>query len=197
MSAAKVLPLYPLSGMVRCFEPGQQLPAEVTASSPAVFVMTDLRQQVAVTTEPNVPIDQALKHMKAAGVRLLFVLNAAKEILGLITSNDILGEKPLQFHNEQHQRYEEILVRDIMTPQASLEVMDMEDVLRASVKDIVATLQSSGRRHALVLDRHASDGRPGIRGIFSVSQIGKQLGQVIETNAVATTFAEVEMALNS
>ena len=48
----------------------------------------------------------------------------------------------MQFHNELHLRYEEIMVRDIMTPQDSLEVMNMEDVLRASVRDIVATLQN-------------------------------------------------------
>ncbi len=197
MTDAKLLPLYPLAGVVRCFEPAQELPDNVNRDSPAVFVMTDLRQQVAYTIEPNATIGQALRHMKSAGVRLLFVVNSDKDVLGLITTTDILGEKPVQFHTEQQQRYEEILVRDIMTPHARLEAMDMNDVLRASVRDIVATLQSSGRRHALVLDRNATDGRPGIRGIFSASQISRQLGEAIHPAAVATTFAEVEMVLNS
>lgn len=197
MNTAKVLPLYPLPGLISYFEPGQELPAQVTSSSPAILAMTDLRQQSAFTVEPNISIDRALQCMKSVGVRLLFVVNGDQEILGLITSTDILGEKPLQFHNELHLRYEEIMVRDIMTPQSSLEVMNMEDVLRASVRDIVATLQGSGRRHALVLDYDARNGKPAIRGIFSASQIGRQLGQVIETTEVATTFAAVEVALNS
>jgi len=197
MVASKILPLYTLSGLVSYFEPGQELPAQVTATSPAVLAMTDLRQQMAFTIEPNASIDRALERMKSAGVRLLFVANGEREILGLITSTDILGEKPLQFHNDLHQRYEEIMVRDIMTPQSRLEVLYMQDVLRASVRDIVATLQSVGRRHALVLDDDVRTGKPAIRGIFSASQIGKQLGQVIDTTEVATTFAEVEMALNS
>jgi CBS domain containing-hemolysin-like protein len=197
MATEKVLPLHPFPGLVSYFEPGQEMPAQVNAGSPAVLAMTDLRQQVAFTVEPNVSIDRALQRMKTMGVRLLFVVNAEKQILGLITSTDILGEKPLQFHNELHLRYEEIMVRDIMTPQDSLEVMNMEDVLRASVRDIVATLQSTGRRHALVMDRDPRKGEAAVRGIFSASQIGKQLGQVIDTTSVASTFAEVEMALNS
>lgn len=197
MASPKVLPVHPLTGAITYFQPGQDLPEKLVAGSPAVLAMTDLRQQVAFTVEPNVTIDTALQRMKSFGVRLLFVVNGEREVLGLITSTDILGEKPLRFHNEQHQRYEEILVRDIMTPHASLEVIHMEDVLRATVRDIVATLRYSGRRHALVRDHDARSGMPAIRGIFSASQIGKQLGQVIDTTEVATTFAEVEMALNS
>lgn len=197
MADPRILPLYPLPGVLSYFEPGQEMPSRVTSGSPAMLAMTDLRQQITFTVEANISIDAALQRMKSVGVRLLFVVNDNKEILGLITSTDILGEKPLKFHNELHQRYEEILVRDIMTPQSRLEVLNMEDVLRATVRDIVATLQYSGRRHALVLDHHDSTGKPAIRGIFSLAQIGRQLGQVIETTEVATTFAEVEMALNS
>jgi len=117
-------------------------------------------------------------------------------VLGLITATDIQGEKPLLFHQELHLRYEEIMVRDIMTPKSLLEVMLMEDVLHASVADIVTTLRTAGRRHALVLDENPRTGLPAIRGIFSVSQVSKQLDQLIDTTEVANTFAEVEVALN-
>lgn len=196
MAESRSLALHPLQGLVSYFEPSQELPAKVKMQSPAVLVMTDLRQQIAVTVEPNVSIDWALQRMKTAGVRLLFVVNSDKRVLGLITSTDIQGEKPLQFHQALHLRYEEIMVRDIMTPESHLEAMLMEDVMRASVADIVATLHTTGRRHALVLDDDPRTERPAIRGIFSVSQISKQLDQLIETTEVASTFAEVEMVLN-
>jgi CBS-domain-containing membrane protein len=197
MADFRALPFHPLPGLVTYFEPSQELPAQVNEKSPAVLVMTDLRQQIAVTVEPNVSIDWALQRMKTAGVRLLIVVNSDKEILGLITSNDILGEKPLQFHQELHLRYEEIMVRDIMTAQSELEVLHMGDVLRASVGDIVATLQSVGRRHALVLDDDIRTGQGSIRGIFSASQISKQLDLSIDMMAIAQTFAEVEVVLNN
>jgi len=196
MAESRSLALHPLQGLVSYFEPSQELPAKVKMQSPAILVMTDLRQQIAVTVEPNVSIDWALQRMKTAGVRLLFVVNSDKQVLGLITSTDIQGEKPLQFHQALHLRYEEIMVRDIMTPESHLEAMLMEDVMRASVADIVATLHTTGRRHALVLDDDPHTERPAIRGIFSVSQISKQLDQLIETTEVASTFAEVEMVLN-
>jgi len=196
MAESRSLALHPLPELVSIFEPSQELPAQVKEQSPAILVMTDLRQQIAVTVEPNVSIEWALQRMITAGVRLLFVVNSEKYVVGLITATDIQGEKPLQYHQELHLRYEEIMVRDIMTPRTHLEVMLMEDVMHASVADIVMTLRTTGRRHALVLDENPHTQRPAIRGIFSVSQISKQLDQLIETTEVANTFAEVKMALN-
>jgi len=196
MAESRSLTLHTLTEPVGYFEPSQELPAKVKEQSPAILVMTDLRQQSAVTVEPNVSIDWALQRMKTAGVRLLFVVNSDKLVLGLITATDIQGEKPLLFHQELHLRYEEIMVRDIMTPTTFLEVMLMEDVLRASVADIVTTLRTAGRRHALVLDDNPRTECPAIRGIFSVSEISKQLDQLIDTTEVANTFAEVEVVLN-
>ena len=72
----------------------------------------------------------------------------------------------------------------------------MDDVMQAAVGDIVVTLQYSGRRHALVLDHDPRSGRDAIRGLFSISQIGKQLGKLVEPVGVARTFSELETALN-
>ena len=112
MNDFKPLTLHPLPLSAGYFEPNQELPAQVKARSPAILVMTDLRQQVAFTVEPNVSIAWALDRMKTLGVRLLFVTNSDKEVLGLITSTDIQGEKPLQLHKALNLRHEEIMVRD-------------------------------------------------------------------------------------
>jgi hypothetical protein len=117
--------------------------------------------------------------------------------MGLITATDIQGEKPQHLHRELNLRREEMVVRDIMTPYDRLEVIYLEDVLTATVGDIVATLRSVSRRHALVLDNDPRSGRPAIRGIFSITQIGNQMGRVIDIAELAHTFAEVEMVLNS
>ena len=191
------LKLHQMDRLVTFYQPGHDVePAPVKERSPAILVMTDLRHHVAVTIEPNVPIDRALERMKTVGVRLLFVVNDAKQILGLITCTDILGEKPLQIHGKLDVRYEEIMVNDIMTPRESLEVLLIDDVIKASVGDVVATLQSVGRNHALVVDSSHDSRPPAVRGIFSASQIGRQLNQTIDITGVAQSFAEVEMALN-
>ena len=184
-----------LSGSTGFFRPRQELPERVKLESPAVMSMTDLRQVSALTVEPNVSIAHALTRMKEGGVRLLFVINPQEEVLGLITSTDIQGEKPLQFMKELRMSYDEVLVRDIMTPADGLEVIAFADVMKARVGDIVETLRHSGRRHAVVVDTDSRRARPAIRGIFSATLISNQLGVAIETVEVANTFAEVGAAL--
>jgi hypothetical protein len=77
-----------------------------------------------------------------------------------------------------------------MTPREKLEVLCMDDVQKARVGDIVTTLKTHGRQHALVVDR-TEDRSQMLRGMFSVTQIGKQMGSSLETIAVARTFAEI------
>lgn len=169
--------------------PRQDLPETVTLDSPAYDVMTDLSKVAAVNMGPCVGIDAASDRMVATGVRLLFVVDQQNTILGLFTSVD-LATRPMQYLKEHGGKREDIFLRDIMTPQDRLEVLSMSDVARASVGDIVATLKRGGRQHALVADM-AENGKQIVRGLFSATQISKQLGETIQTLEVAKTFAEV------
>jgi hypothetical protein len=67
-------------------------------------------------------------------------------------------------------------------------------VRAAKVGHIVATLQSTGRQHALVVEQDAS-GRQVVRGVFSATQVARQLGVAIPTSEIARTFAEIEAQL--
>jgi hypothetical protein len=73
-------------------------------------------------------------------------------------------------------------------------VIEFEAVRTAKVGHVLATLRHSGRQHALVLDAEERD-RPRVRGIFSTSQLSRQLGEAVQTGEVAYTFAEIEAAL--
>lgn len=190
------LPLtaHPLQAGARHHLPGQD-PQGVRIDSPALAVMTDLRQIPAATIDLEAPLDAANRFMIRRGVRLLLVTDDDRQVLGLITSNDVLGEKPVQFGLERGIKRQEILVRDIMTPRERLEVLLHADLVHAEVGHVVATLKRSGRQHALVVD-FGSDGKvQAVRGIFSTSQIARQLGVAIHTTEVAQTFAEIGAAL--
>jgi CBS-domain-containing membrane protein len=166
----------------------------ITAEDPALSVMTDLTRVPAVLVDPDVDIEAAMRIMIRRNVRSLFVANVENEILGLITATDLLGEKPLQ-HLQQHGgRRRDIRVRDLMTPHARLEVLSMADVAHARVGHVLATLLHVGRQHAMVVEDDAG-GRQRVRGVFSASQLEKQLGRPIAAGAVAHTFAEIEAAL--
>jgi len=166
----------------------------VTLSEPAIRVMTDFRMVRALTVPPVVTMDSAYERMRVNGVRLLLVVDEANRIDGLITSTDVEGEKPVQRMHDRALRREELTVADVMTPRERLEVIELLDVERACVGHVVASLKSMGRQHALVVER-TPDGRQQLRGLFSVTQIARQLGEPIPVSDVARSFAEVEQAL--
>jgi CBS domain-containing protein len=183
--------LSPAAGYLK---PSQLLPARVRMDSPAIEVMTDLRVVAPVTIGPDADIDSANTRMIVNRVRLLLVVDTQSRVAGLITATDILGEKPMQVVQHRGCRHEEVLVQDIMTPRGHLEVLSLADVLAARVGNVVATLKASGRQHAMVVDDD-DEGRQRVRGIFSLTQIARQLGLQIQAPEIARTFAQIEAAL--
>ena len=175
-------------------QPTQVVPEQVTLDDAAAGVMTDLNRVTAVIILPGDTVDEAHRRMMQRGVRLLLVVDQDRKVLGLITATDILGEKPVLAASERGLRREEVMVRDVMTPQERLEVLAMTDVRAAKVGHVVATLQKAGRQHAVVVD-HDGMGRQTVRGLFSATQIARQLGVAILTSEVARTFSEIESML--
>ncbi|HQR12798.1 MAG TPA: CBS domain-containing protein [Casimicrobiaceae bacterium] len=173
----------------------------VQASSPAAEVMTDLSRVAAVTIGAGASVDKAHDAMIKHGVRSLFVADEETIILGIITANDISGEKPIQFAQDRGVRHADILVSDVMTPAGLLEAMELQDVLQVRVGDVVETLKRSGRQHALVIESGAAGGPSAtrtVRGIFSLTQIARQLGLPPHVgHDVARTFAEIEAAIGA
>ena len=110
-----------LESGARYHQPGQD-PERVRIDSPALAVMTDLRQIPAATIDLEAPLDAASRFMIRRGVRLLLVTDDDRQVLGLITSNEVSGEKAVQFALERGIKRQEIRVRDLMTPREQLEV---------------------------------------------------------------------------
>lgn len=188
------LPSVMLQEGVGYAQPTQAVPDKVTLDDAATQVMTDLTRVTAIITLPGDTVDEAHRRMIQRGVRLLLVVDQDRKVLGIITATDVLGEKPVLAAFQRGLRREEVMVRDIMTPQERLGVLSMADVRAAKVGHIVATLKKTGRRHALVVE-HDAKGRQTLRGLFSATQIARQLGAVIQTSEVARTFSEIESML--
>jgi len=167
----------------------------VAVDSPAISVMTDLRQVSAAKIDPEVSLVEANRTMISRGVRLLFVVDARDELTGLITARDLLGERPIGLAQARGAKFGDLLVSDLMIPRADIDILDLADVLHAQVGHIVATLKASRRQHALVADREATSGKTRIRGVFSATQIGRQLGIAVQPFELAVTFSEIERAL--
>ncbi len=181
----------------RLINPGADLvrPADKTTprvahDSPALSVMTDLSRIEPATINVHASMDVANQTMIRLGLRLLFVIGAEGHLAGLITATDILGEKPMRLVQARGVKHNEIQVEDLMTPVEQLDALDYDEVAHATVGHIVATLSAARRQHTLVMKKGGA-GETLICGIFSVSQISRQLGAAVQPTAAATTFSEL------
>lgn len=150
-------------------------PDWVRLDDPALSVFTDFETVLPRTVQPDTPIDSALEQMKEQGVRLLLVTDENEVITGVITARDIQGEKPIRLTEETRVPRADIRVRDIMTPQPEIPVLNMISVEPATVGHILATLRALERQHILVVELDQDTGRQCVRGLFSSSQIRKQM----------------------
>ncbi len=186
---------YPLKSGAGFSRPTQVLPQNVTLNDPAISVMTDLRSVSVVNVRAKTSLDKANAKMIRYGVRTLLVLDEDDKVTGLLTATDVLGEKPVRFLQEVGGTHADILVRDVMTVQRDLKVLKLDDVLAARVGDVLATLKAAGRQHAMVVEGSA-DGSQTVRGLFSATQIARQLGVQLKTAEVAKVFTEIEAAVS-
>ncbi len=163
--------------------------------SAAIDVMTDLLRVPAATVSSGISQEEAHLAMQARGVRLLLVTDPVRGVIGVVTAADLLGERPIRVAQEHALRVDEVSVEQVMTPLASMEAVSLDDVMRAEVGHVVATLRRSGRQHALVIEAVAPQ-HVRIRGIFSTTQIARQLGEMPPVRTeVARSFAEIEAAI--
>jgi len=199
------LPIRELGANAGFRRPTQPQAARVTPDAPALQVMTDLTRVAPATIRPQAPLSGANQFMITRGVRLLLVVDELENVLGLITATDLLGERPMLVATQRGLRRDELSVADVMTPAEYVEVIALADVEGARVGHVLATLRRAGRQHALVIDHdvvaatrplEAPSRRSMVRGIFSISQIARQLGVNLPAGGeVARTFSEIEAAI--
>jgi len=173
-------------------KPRQVFKASVTLDDPAIEVMTDFSMVTAISVNPCASLENAKDRMISSKIQLLFVTNQFHEVVGLITSNDLSGEKAMQHLSETGGKMADVMVRDIMTPRYRLEAITMQDLKSSSVGDLVETFKRMGRQHALAVEPASEDDqKPIIRGILSVTQINKQLGRPITESLMAGSIADM------
>lgn len=169
---------------------------KISLDDTAISIMTDFSHVRPFLIPSTATIDEINQKMIACGVRLLFVAENDDVLQGLVTYNDIFGEKPVRYLQEHGGQRDEITTQNIMTPINQLEALQLSDVSKASIGDILNTIQNSGRHHLLVVKDQAHDEAQLITGLFSSTQMEKQLGIKIEISPRAKTFSDLERALN-
>lgn len=142
---------------------------------PAVHGMTDFTHKFPISVAPERPIDEALSDMMRYGVRALLVITG-ENVVGLITSYDIEGVRPLKFSQRSNiTRREYIRVGDIMTEWEDLPTVDWSTMQSARIADLLEIFQGVGLMHLLVVEGEHGGGSTVVRGLISRARIDRRL----------------------
>lgn len=171
-------------------EPPYVSPAE-RFNRPALDFMTDFSDTTPITVGPEVPIDEALEKMRRQVVHLLIVIDDEYKIIGKVTAMELEGEEPVKLAQERRVPRSEIRVKEIMTPQPEIHALNYEQVAKAEVGHVVATLNYLKLKHLLVVETDPASKRQIVRGVFSRARIGAELRVNLNLVEVeSTTLAE-------
>jgi CBS domain-containing protein len=149
----------------------------LTLNDPALLAITDFTREYPVTVAADRQIDDALADMVSLGVRALLV-RKDQRIVGLLTSYDIQGERPIQFLQSSNSRHHhEIRVADIMTPWDALKALHWGALQAMSAGDLLHLLEEANLTHAIVVEAHR--GAPCVvRALVSRARLIRQLTSV-------------------
>ena len=168
-------------------------PEGLTLDSPALDAMTDLRKVTALTVERSNTLAATRERMKKLGVHMLLVTGATGAVMGIVTMTDLDSDRPGKIASKTGELSQDLLVQDIMTLRGRIEILQLADVSKANVGQILNSLRRAGRRHALILGKHAQTETGEICGIFSLTRVCGLVGLDIQRGA---PMADVEKALH-
>ena len=152
----------------------------LTLASPALTAMTDFCCEGPAVTTADRHIDDALRDMITIGIRALLVVEG-ESVLGLITANDIMGERPILFLQSplcagSPCRHSDIHVADVMTGVMDLQTLPFDWVERATIATVVERFMNCDQSHLVVVSVPGKDGSSTLRGLFSRTRLERDLG---------------------
>lgn len=191
MNDYKRLSTLSLADFVDIEQPENGLPHN--AKSPATDVLTDFLRARPLMIEQSTSLETAREMMKRAHVRLKIVIDRDEHFKGLISLQDLLSVKVMQASERTGLSPAELTVEDVMTPRARLHAIDILQLQRASIGDLLLTMKSFGDQHVLVVDST----RRRIRGLVSSSDIARALHVPVDISERASSFAEIYSAVRA
>lgn len=145
------------------------------ASDPAIYAVTDFKRDYPMTVEADRQIDDALTDMIHLGVRALLVAKEQR-LVGLLTSYDIQGERPIQFlQSSNYSRHQDVRVMHIMTPWDELLALDWESIESARAGELLAVFQQTNLTHLLVVEVDRKTSHSVVRALASRARLLRQL----------------------
>ncbi|MCB1683035.1 MAG: hypothetical protein R3E82_15875 [Pseudomonadales bacterium] len=164
--------------------------SDVNLHSPALSVFTDFRKHEPVAFDGMMRATDAALDLRQSRPRLRLVVDRTGEFIGTVTLRE-LSEVNLLRRVANGMTREDLLVMDVMKHRHEHRALWYDDLSRASVKDLVDTLQDSGESHCLVVEGETHS----IRGLIAASDMERRLHANLSKDR-APTFAEIFAAVH-
>lgn len=189
------LPTLPLAAGIS-YTPLPIPPVITHLDDAALDVMIDPIYHKANAIHGEADLDTALLAIKLSGIPLLLVTDQIQHVVGVVNSEDLLGERPLRVMQERILRRSEVLVKMVMTNQTDLAAVLLEDLRHAKVGNIIQTLREVKLPYLVIVKQDDNIQQQVICGLFSLSLLSKQLGfDVTSRAAEAHSFIELQQSL--
>ena len=150
------------------------MPELVHLDDPAFTVMLDFCQTPALTINESTSMSDAQNEMEFHGTHLMSVVDDEHHIKGLLTAEDLLGEKPIKVIQEMRTSRDKIPIRMLMTKLKYVPAFNITSVEKSRVGNVLKSLHELDSPFALVVRVH-DDGEKILRGCFTTAQISRQL----------------------
>jgi len=171
------------------------LPEVAHLDDPALEFMVDYQTNYAFTIKPEAPVTHALIEMEVSGAHILLVTDEADRVIGIISSEHILGEKTIKLIHEKRIPRHEVEVQMVMRPQTEVVAFDHASLKHAKVGHVINTMRDARQHYALVVEINDKQ-QQMVRGMFSLSLLSKQLdSDYISDVPEARTLAELTKKL--
>jgi CBS domain containing-hemolysin-like protein len=162
----KNLTLYNTESIDELVWPDENL--SISKNTPALSIVTDFRYNLPRVIGANVRAIDVEEMMKRAHVKMKLVVDINNKFAGIVSLHDLSEENVLKKVNKNTRR-DELVVSDFMHSRESLKCFDYNELINASVKDVLETQRNNHQPHCLVIDRE----RHQIRGLISARDVAR------------------------
>lgn len=161
--------------------------------SPACEVFTDFNQHIPLMLEQSTSVNDAIDLMKRTHVKLKLVIDSRESFRGVISLADLLSVRVMRAAQETGLSRDDLTVAQVMTRRENLHAINIDDMAASRIGDLLATMQTFGDQHVLVVDPR----KGSIRGMISATDIARSLHIPVSINARANSFSEVYQAIRA
>ena len=192
------LPTSHLSMGISFLQP-ENMPKVVHIDDPARYVMVDFTLLDPVVVDQYDRMYDARKKMESADMHVSLVTDEVKNLVGFLSLDEILSDKPVKLINKHRIDRKAVLVKTVMTDVEHVVAVDYEHLRYAKVGNVISTINKAQTHYAVVFETFPPDtDTPKIRGFFNVARISRVMGEnVFKERFIAPTVAELARTLHT